>query len=376
LEDVEIREIRETMERGKASDFTEDDQGTIWFKNRICVPDVGDLRKTILREAHVSAYSIHPGSTKMYQDLKRRYWWYGMKRDVAAHVALCDTCHRVKADHQKPAGLLQLLKVPEWKWEEISMDFIVGLPWTPAGYDSIWVIVDRLTKVAHFIPVKTTHSGVRLVELYMSWIVCLHGVPKKIVFDRGTQFTSRFWEKRHESMDTKLNFSSAYHPQTDGQTERTNQILEDMLRDCSLKHGGSWYKSLSYAEFSYNNSYQASLKMAPFKALYGRKCRRPLYWSQTGESQLFGTDIIKEAERQVQIIRENLRIAQSRQKSYADGKRRDVSFQEGDYVYLKVSPIRGLRRFKVKGKLSPRFIGPFQILQRVGEVAYRLDLLE
>jgi hypothetical protein len=132
LEDVEIRD---TMERGKAPDFTEDDQETIWFNNRICVPDVGDLRKTILREAHDSAYSIHPGSTKMYQDFKQRYWWYGMKRDVAAHVALCDTCHRVKAEHQKPAGLLEPLKVPEWKWEEISMDFIVGLPRTPAGYD-------------------------------------------------------------------------------------------------------------------------------------------------------------------------------------------------------------------------------------------------
>jgi hypothetical protein len=131
---------------------------------------------------------------------------------------------------------------------------------------------------------------------------------------------------------------------------------------------------LPYAEFSYNNSYQASLKMAPFEALYGRKCRTPLYWSQTGESQLFGTDIVKEAERQVQIIRENLRAAQSRQKSYADGKRRNVVLQEGDYVYLKVSPIRGLRRFKVKGKLSPRFMGPFKILERVGEVAYRLEL--
>jgi hypothetical protein len=200
-------------------------------------------------------------------------------------------------------------------------------------------------------------------------------VPKKIVSDRGTEFTSRFWEKLHESMDTKLNFSSAYHPQTDGQTERTNQILEDMLRACALKHGESWDKCLPYIEFSYHNTYQDSLKMAPFEALYGRKCRTPLYWSQTGESQLFGTDIIKEAERQVQIIRENLRVAQSRQKSYADGKRRDVSFQEGDYVYLKVSPIRGLRRFKVKGKLSPRYIGPFQIL-RVGEVAYRLELPE
>jgi hypothetical protein len=252
------------------------------------VPETGDLRETILRKAHDSAYSIHPGSTKMYQDPKQRYWWYGMKRDVAAHVALCNTCHQVKAKHQRPAGLLQPLKVPKWKWEEIGMDFIVGLPRTRDGYDSIWVIVDHLTKVAHFIPVKTTYTGAKLAELYMSRVVCLHGVPKKIVSDRGTQFTFCFWEKLHESMDTKLNFSSAYHPQTDGQTERTNQILEDMLRACALKHGGSWDKSLSYVEFSYNNKYQASLKMAPFEALYGRKCRTPLYWSETGEMQLFG----------------------------------------------------------------------------------------
>jgi transposase InsO family protein len=155
--------------------------------------------------------------------------------------------------------------------------------------------VDRLTKVAHFILVKTTYTGAKLVELYMSRIVCLHGVPKKIVSDRGTQFTSRFWGKLHESLDTKLNFSSAYHRQTNGQTERTNQILEDMLRACVLKHGGSWDKSLPYAEFSYNNSYQASLKISPFEALYGRKCRTPLYWSETGERQLFGADIIREA---------------------------------------------------------------------------------
>ena len=148
---------------------------------------------------------------------------------------------------------------------------------------TIWVIVDHLTKVAHFIPVKTTYSGAKLVELYMERIVCLHGVPKKIVLDRGTQFTSHFWQKLHESMDTKLNFSSAYHPQTDGQIERTNQILEDMLRACALQYRTSWDKSLPYAEFSYNNSYQKSLKMAPFEALYGKKCRTPLFWNQTGK---------------------------------------------------------------------------------------------
>jgi transposase InsO family protein len=157
------------------------------------------------------------------------------------------------------------------------MDFIVGLSRTQTGYDSIWVIVDRLMKVAHFILVKTTYSGTKLVKLYMSRIVSLPRVPKKIMSDRGSQFPSKFGEKLHESMDTKLNFSSAYHPQMDGQTERTNQILEDMLRACALNYGKSWDKSLPYAEFLYNNSYQASIKMTPFEALYGRQCRTPLF---------------------------------------------------------------------------------------------------
>ena len=205
----------------------------------------------------------------MYLDLKEKYWWYGLKRVMAEYVALCDTCQRVKAKHQRPTGLLQPMKIPEWKWEEVGMDFIVGLPRTQGGYDLIWVIVDQLTKVAHFIPVKSTYNGPRLAQLYMKKIVCLHGVPKKIVSDRGTQFTSHFWLQVHSLLVTKLNFSTTYHPQTDGQTERTNQILEDMLRACALQYGTSWDKSLPYAEFSYNNSYQKSLNMAPFEALYG-----------------------------------------------------------------------------------------------------------
>jgi hypothetical protein len=310
--DAKIQEIKDLITEGRGPYFTEDEQGTIWFKNRICVPDIDSLRETILKEAHDSVYSIHPSSTKMYQDLKQKYWWYGLKKDVASHVALCDVCQRVKPEHQRPASLLHPLKIPEWKWEEIGVDFIVGLPRTSAGYDSIWVIVDRLTKVAHFIPVKTMYSGAKLAELYMARIICLHGVPKNIVSDRGSQFTCRYWKKLHESLEIGLNFSSAYHPQTDGQTKRTNQVLEDMLRACALKHGGSWNKSLPYAEFSYNNSYQASLKMSLFEALYGRKCRTPLYWDQTGERQLFGPEIIQEAEEQVQQIRENLITAQSR----------------------------------------------------------------
>jgi IS30 family transposase len=156
-----------------------------------------------------------------------------MKREIAEYVAMCDSCQRIKVEHQRPAGLLQPLQIPQRKWDEIGMDFIVGLPHTRTGYDSIWVVVDRLTKATHFIPVKTTYNSAVLAELYMARIVCLCGVPKKIVSDRGTQFTSR--QQLHEALGTHLKFSSAYHPQTDGQTERTNQILEDMLRACALQ---------------------------------------------------------------------------------------------------------------------------------------------
>jgi hypothetical protein len=176
----------------------------------------------------------------MYHDLKSRYWWYGMKRAIAEYVAMCDNYQRVKAERQRPAGLLQPLKILEWKWKEINMDFIVGLPKTQSGYDSIWVIVDCLSKVVHFIPVKPTYKGSKLAELYITRIVCLHGVPKKIVSDRGTQSTPKFWENLHESMDMKLNFNLVYHPQTDGQTERVNHILEDMLRACTLNDNQSW----------------------------------------------------------------------------------------------------------------------------------------
>jgi hypothetical protein len=208
----------------------------------------------------------------------------------------------------------------------------------------------------------------------MSRIMCLHGVPKKIVSNRGSQFAFKFWEKLHESMDTKLYFSSAYHPQTDGQTGRTNQILEDMLRACALKYGKSWEKSLPYTEFSYNNSYQASIKMAPYEALYGRQCRTSLFWSQTRESQVFGPEVLKDVEKQVQMVHESLKVAQSRQTSFADKRRRDLSFEIGDFIYLKVSPMRGTRRFRVKGKLAPRYVGPFKIIDCKGEVAYQLEL--
>jgi hypothetical protein len=295
--DKGMKYIHEKIEAGKANCFRKDDQGVIWFKDHIVVPKNAEVRQQILDEAHLSRYSINPGSTKMYQDLKQHYWWTKMKIEIARYVARCDTCRRVKAVYMKTAGPLQSLPIPIWKWEDISMDFIVGLPKTAKGFDSIWVITDRLTKIALFRPVKTKYPVVAYAELYIAHILSLHGVPKTIVSDRGPQFVSKFWEELHKSLGTKLLHSSAYHPQTSGQIERVNQILEDMLRACVLEFPQKWDDCLPLAEFSYNNSYQESIKMAPFEALYGRRCRTPLNWSEPGERWFFRPDMVKETEK-------------------------------------------------------------------------------
>jgi hypothetical protein len=268
--DEGMKHIFEKIEAGKANCLRRDDQGVVWFNNRIVVPKNDEIHQQILDEAHLSHYSIHPGSTKMYHDLKQHYWWTKMKIEIARYVAICDTCRHVKAIHMKAASPLQSLPIPTWKWEDISMDFIAGLPWTTKGYDSIWVIIDQLTKIAHFLPVKVKYPVIAYAELYIACILSLHGVPKTIASDHGPQFVSKFWEELHKSLGTKLLHSSAYHPQTSGQTERVNQILEDMLRACVLKFPQKWDDCLPLAEFSYNNSYQESIKMAPFEALYGR----------------------------------------------------------------------------------------------------------
>jgi hypothetical protein len=217
-----MRHIREKIEARKAKCFRKDDQGIVWFNNRIVVPKNEKIYQQILDEAHLSRYSIHLESTKMYHDLKQQYWWTKMKIEIARYVARCDTCRRVKAIQMKTAGPLQSLPIPTWKWEDISMDFIVGLPRTAKGYDSIWVIVDRLTKIAHFLPVKTYYLVLTYAELYIACILSLHGISKTIVSDRGPQFVSKFWEELHKSLGTKLIHSSAYHPQTSGQTKRVN----------------------------------------------------------------------------------------------------------------------------------------------------------
>ncbi|MCH89977.1 retrotransposon protein, partial [Trifolium medium] len=310
----------------------------------------------------------------MYQDLKKLFWWQGMKKDVAEFVYACLICQKSKVEHQKPSDLLQPMFVPEWEWDSITMDFVSGLPKTTKGNDCIWVIVDRLTKSAHFIAFKTGTLIPKLAEIYVDQIVRLHGIPSSIVSDRDPRFTSRFWESLQEAVGTKLRTSSAYHPQTDGQSERTIQLLEDLLRACVLENGGNWDSWLSLIEFTYNNSFHSSIGMAPFEALYGRRCRTPLCWYESGENVVLGPEIVQQTTKKIWMIQEKMKASQSRQKNYHDKRRKDVEFKEGDHVFLRVSPTTGIGRALRSRKLTPRFIGPYQILGRVGNVAYRIAL--
>ncbi|KAK4389603.1 Transposon Ty3-G Gag-Pol polyprotein [Sesamum angolense] len=313
--------MREKLKQGKNSNFSVRVDGVIVNGERVGVPDVNGLRKKILQETHNAPYAMHPSTTKMYRNLKPYYWWQTMKKDVAEFVAKCMTCQQVKAEHQAPAGKLRPLSIPEWKWEKITMDFVVGLPRTLRKHDTIWVIVDRLTKSTHFLPIRLGDSLDKLAELYVSEIVRLHGVPVSIVSDRDPRFTSRFWGSLQGALGTKLHFSTAFHPQTDGQSERTIQTLEDMMRACIMEFKGNWDDHLPLMEFAYNNSFHSSIGMAPYEALYGRRCRSPICWDVEGLRQL-----------------------------------------------------EGILRFGKQGKLSLRYIGPYEIIERIGPLAYRLAL--
>ncbi|CAH1422253.1 unnamed protein product [Lactuca virosa] len=291
--------------RGMEKNFEVKEEGTYYFMNRIWVPKLGGFREVVMNEAHKTRYSIHPGSDKMYLDIKQYYWWPNIKAEIATYVSKFLTCAKVKVEYQKPSGLLQQPVIPECKWEWITMDFVTKLPKTTDGMDAMWVIVDR--------------------------------------------FTSHFWQTLQKAMGTQLDMSTAYHPQTDGQSERTIQTLEDMRRACVIDFG-----------------------------------RSPLCWAEVGDTQLergqtpndalTGPEIIRETIEKIVQIRARLQASRDRQKSYADKRRKHVEFQVGDRVLLKISPWKRVIRFGKRGKLNPRYIGPFEILARIGPVAYRLQL--
>ncbi|GKB42442.1 putative reverse transcriptase domain-containing protein [Tanacetum coccineum] len=270
-----------------------------------------------------------------YHDLKQLYWWPNMKANIATYVSKCLTCSKVKAEHQKPFGLLVQPEIPKWKWEKITMDFVTKLPKTTNGYDTIWVIVNRLTKSAHFLPMREIDPMEKLIKLYMKEVVTRHSVPVFIISDHDARFTSLFWKVLHKSLGTRLDMSTAYHPETDSQSERTIQILEDMLHACVIN-------------------------AAPFEALYGRKCRSPVCWAEVEDAHFTGPAIIHETTEKIVQIKSKIQAARDRQKSYANIRHKTLEFQVGDRVMLNVSPWKRVVRFGKRGKLNPRYVGPFK----------------
>nr|GFA41817.1 reverse transcriptase domain-containing protein [Tanacetum cinerariifolium] len=231
------------------------------------------------------------------------------------------------------------------KWDNITMDFITKLPKSSQGFDTIWVIMDRLTKSAHFLPIRENDPLDKLARLYLNRIVARHGIPVLIIYDRNGRFTSNFWKSFQKALGTDICMSTAYHPETDGQSERTIQTLEDMLRACVINFGKGWVKHFPLAKFSYNNNYHASIKAVPYEALYGRKCRSPVCWAEIGESQLTSPELIQETTEKIVLIKQRMQAAQDRQKNYADRKRKPMEFEVGDKVMLKASPWKGVVRF-------------------------------
>ncbi|GJR52648.1 putative reverse transcriptase domain-containing protein [Tanacetum coccineum] len=290
---------------------------TLCLNNRSWILCFGDMRALIMLESHKSKYSIHPGSDKMYQDLKKLYWWPNMKVEITTYVSKCLTCAKVKVEYQKPSGLLVQPKILQWKWENIKMDFVTKLPNTATGQDTIWVIVDRLTKSAHFF-MREDDTLEKLTRQYLKEVVSRHGVLVSIISDCDGNFTLHFWKSLNKALGTRLDMSIAYHPQTDGQSERTIQTLEDMLRACVLDFGKGWDKHLPLVEFPYNNSYIPALRL-----LRLRRC--------------MGANV----------------------DHLSDGLKLEI-----DSSLAQRSSTRRLN------------IGPFKIITKVGTVAYRLELPE
>ncbi|GJU77120.1 putative reverse transcriptase domain-containing protein [Tanacetum coccineum] len=312
----EVVDAPAEMLRGLDKQMERRSDGARYYLDRIWVPFTGDMRTLIMNKAYNSKYSLHPGADKMYYDLRDMYWWSGMKKDIDLYVSKCLTCSKIKAEHQSPSGWLQQPEIPEWKWERIAMDFVIKLPRT------------------------SKYKMDRLARLYLNEIVARHGVSISIISDRDSRFTSRFWQSMQKALGTRLDMSTAYHPQTDGQSECSIQTLEYMLRACC------------------------------------EMCRSPILWAEVREGQLIGPEIVQQTTKKISQIKDRLKAARDRQKSYADKRGKPLEFSVGDHVLLKVSPWKGVVRFGKKGKLAPMFVGPFEITKRIGPVAYRLRLPE
>jgi hypothetical protein len=348
--------------------------GIIRFHGRVWIGSNSALQTKLISAFHSSAVGGHSGIHVTYQRLKRLFAWTGLKMQVTEFVKQCDTCQHAKHSNSPPGGLLQPLPLPSGHWRDITMDFVEGLPLSD-GYNTILVVVDRFTKFAHFVPLRHPFTAPAVARLFVDTVVKLHGMPHTIVSDRDKIFTSVFWKELFHQLGTKLKFTTAYHPQTDGQSERVNQCMEMFLRCAVQDAPRQWRRLLPLAEFWYNSCFHTALGCSPFFALYGHE---PNFGAipmieQDSTSPVAG--VLTERAAHLALLKQNLELAQRRMKTNADKHRTEREFQVGEAVLLRLQPYAQTsvvnRPFP---KLAYKYFGPYTVLERIGMVAYRLEL--
>ena len=383
-EDSDYQEVMARLAQGQNQDHYSLKEGFLLYGNRLCVTK--DMRGKVMSESHEPPYAGHRGIQPTTQAIELYFYWPHMRQDIEDYVSKCIVCQKVKYERGKASGLLQPLPIPDSPWQSISMDFVFGLPKSTQGNNGIWTIIDRFSKQAHFLPVKKTIKAKNMAAMFISQIFKYHGLPSSIVSDRDPRMTSLFWRGMFENLGTKLNFSSAYHPETDGQSEIANSIVLDLLKNYvgEVAQANQWEKYLPLVEYAYNNTIHSVTGKTPFEVIEGRP-RLPLILKP--HSKIFAAD---EEVRDIRVafdkIKESIHLAQQKYKRAADKKRKPLEFKDDDWVLLRFSKAR-LRNTTGKNwkgehtghqkyymKLAKRYYGPFQILSRINETAYKLKL--